>query len=271
MLPTSDALEGLLTRAKELSRELNRRGTIQRAPPALKTEAGIIAREWLSVSPVLREAGICDPAKLDQYDGDMGELLEASTLDSRASALRNKLRAFVEGASGAVVVPLIRRAGSSEQLLARQIKAAFTARLTASEAAYVDEATRCGTVDAFRAAIIMLWAAGIAHLHAVIESRGFPAFNQAVETTLTRRGHPFSIVKADAKVSSRPELQRSSDAPLLVVGMELFGYDLQVYQELARLLGQRNDAAHPGQSQPGGEDVKQFATKLNNNLFARMS
>ncbi len=271
MLPTSDALESLLTRAKQLSGALGKRGASQRIQPALKTEAGAIAREWLSVSPVLREAAICEGAKLDQYDADMQGLLAGSAVHSRASALRKKLKAFVEGASGAVVVPLIRRAGSSEQVLARQIEAAFTAPLTSGEATYVDEAARCVTVAAYRAAMIMLWAAGIAHLHTAIESRGFPAFIKAVDSTQTRKGHPFSIVKADAKVSSRPELQRLPDAALLVVSMELFGYDLQVYQELARLLGQRNDAAHPGQSQPGGQDVQQFAAKLNNNLFTMVS
>ncbi|MGH7519071.1 MAG: hypothetical protein ACREOC_16675 [Gemmatimonadales bacterium] len=127
------------------------------------------------------------------------------------------------------------------------------------------------TVQAYRAAIIMMWAAGVARLHAAIEARGFTAFNTAVDATVAKKKvHPFNIVKADAKVSSAPELQRTADAVLLVVGMDLFAYDLQVYQELARLLGQRNDSAHPGEAQPTGLDVQQFATKLNDYLFARV-
>ncbi len=131
----------------------------------------------------------------------------------------------------------------------------------------MDEAARCVTVEAYRAAIIMLWAAAVARIHAAVEAKGFAAFNAAATTTQAKKVHPFSIVRSDLMVKSSPDLQRIADGVVLVVGMELFGYDLQVYQELSRLLGQRNDSAHPGMAIPKALDVEQFAAKLNQYVF----
>jgi hypothetical protein len=113
----------------------------------------------------------------------------------------------------------------------------------------------------------MLWAAGVARMHRAIVNRGFNAFNSAIDACITKKGAPFNKVKESAKVSSLPELQRSRDADILIVGLELFGYDLQTFQELDRLLGTRNDAAHPGQFQPNALDVQQFAQKLSLHVF----
>jgi len=108
----------------------------------------------------------------------------------------------------------------------------------------------------------MLWAAAIARFHRAVINRGFDAYNKAVDSVTSKKGFPFNRVNAGAKLSSLPELQRSRDADLLIIGMELFQYDLQCYQELERMLGQRNDCAHPGMNSPGALDVNQFATKL---------
>jgi len=88
-----------------------------------------------------------------------------------------------------------------------------------------------------------------------------------LDATIGKKGAPFNRIKEGSKISSVAELQRSKDADLLLVGMELFGYDLQIYQELDRLLGTRNDSAHPGMAQPGVLDVRQFATKVNGYVF----
>jgi hypothetical protein len=117
---------------------------------------------------------------------------------------------------------------------------------------------------------MMLWAAGIARLHAAIMNKGFKTFNAAVDAAVARKSAPFHRIKDSAKISSLPELQRSKDADLLIVGMELFGYDLQIYQELDRLLGIRNDSAHPGMAKPTALDVQQFASKVSSYLFEKV-
>ena len=93
------------------------------------------------------------------------------------------------------------------------------------------------------------------------------AFNAAFDAAVAKRGQPFNRIKDGAKISSVAELQSSKDADLLIVGTGLFGYDLQIYQELDSLLGTCNDSAHPGMAQPGVLDVQQFANKVNSYVF----
>jgi hypothetical protein len=266
MLPSSDAIEALTFRAKAAEKALGRYATSQTFPPTLKTEVSEIAREWLRVSPAIRGVGICAPAQIASLDSSMQDIITKAAGASRASALRKPLKDFLNIAPKEVVVPLIQHAGSPRQVLARQISGAFTA-LAAEETAYVDEAARCVTVEAYRAAIIMLWAAGVSRIHSAIETKGFAAFNAALALTQSKKAHPYSIVRGDLTLKSTPDLQRIADGVILVIGMDLFGYDLQVFQELNRLLGQRNDSAHPGMVMPKALDVEQFASKLNQYVF----
>jgi hypothetical protein len=269
MLPSSDEVEALVARAKACERSLGKLGSSQNIPGATKTEALAVAREWLRVSPQVRSSGICSAAQLSLLDQGMQGIVAKAATASRASALRKGLREFAAQAPHDVVIPLIQHAGNPRQVLARQVSAAFSG-LSQEELAYIDEAARCVTVEAYRAAMIMLWASGVSRIHTAVVTKGFAAFNSALTLTQAKKTHPYSIVKGDLAIKSPPDLQRIADGPLLVIGMELFGYDLQVYQELARLLGQRNDSAHPGMASPKALDVAQFAAKLNQYVFQRL-
>jgi len=267
MLPSSDDIEALHARVKQATVTLRKIGGAEITKTDTKSALAAIAREWLKLSPLLRHSSVCDATVLDSYDEDMQALLSGTTTRARASAQRKRLERFVEKAFDQIIVPLIQLEGSPRQVAARQIQAAFPSTLEPEEAVYIEEAARCLTVQAFRAAIIMLWAAGVARMHRAIVNRGFNAFNSAIDLCIAKKGAPFSKIKESAKISSLPELQRSRDADVLIVGLELFGYDLQTFQELDRLLGTRNDAAHPGQFQPNGLDVQQFAQKLSVHIF----
>jgi hypothetical protein len=272
MLQTSDDIEALHAKLADIDSELKKLGQSE-VPQgdATKSAAAVVAREWLKHSRSLREAGICDAKVLTAIDAEMQEVLETLRTRVRASALRSKWKTFLASAISAVVVPLIQHEGSPRQVASRQLLAEFgTAELSPDEKGYVDEAARCVSAQCPRAAMIMLWAAGIARFHSAIARRGFDAFNKAFETSRKRQGFPFARLRDSASVSGFPELQRSKDFDLLVVGMELFQYDLQVFQELDRLLGQRNSAAHPGMGQPTILDVQQFARKITAYIFMKV-
>jgi hypothetical protein len=266
----SDDVEVLYGRAKSLSAELKRLRGAEVTKADLKNELAGLAREWLRLSPVVRELAVCRPERIEVFDQRMKELLTSTTTRARATALSAKLSDFIDSAFDDVVIPLIQFEGSPRQVAARQIQSIFSSSLFSDEAQYIEEAARCVTVQCHRAAVIMLWAAGVARLHAAVTKCGFDAYNRAVDAVMSKKGAPFNRVKDGAKISSLPELQRSRDADVLLVGMELFGYDLQVFQELDRLLGARNDAAHPGMAQPGALDIQQFASKLKTLIFDRI-
>lgn len=267
MLPKSDDLEELYRRAKASATTLGKMGGNEVKKQSIKDELADIARSWLKISPIIREAGCCKSDHIQQYDQDMTDLLSSTTQRARASALKKKLRPFVDGFVDSIIVPVIQIEGSPRHVAARQVQEAFEGALSTEEIGYVEEAARCVTIEGYRAAIIMLWAAAIARLHRAVQNRGFAIYNDAIDSIVARKGAPFNRIKPGAKLTSFPELQRSRDADLLIVGMEVFGYDLQCYQELDRLLGQRNDCAHPGMNHPGALDVQQFATKVRRFVF----
>ena len=267
MLPSSDELEALHARVKQVAGVLKKAGSAEVTKMSTKETLAGIARDWLKMSPSLRQSNMCEGTALDAYDQDMQALLSGTTTRARGSALRKRLTRFSTKAVDEVIVPLIQFEGSPRQVAARQVQAAFLNSLEPEENIHIEDVSRCLTVQAFRAAIIMLWAAGVARIHRAIVNRGFNAFNSAIDSCVTKKGVPFNKIKESAKISSLPELQRSRGADVLIVGLELFGYDLQTFQELDRLLGTRNDAAHPGQFQPNALDVQQFAQKISLHVF----
>jgi hypothetical protein len=200
----------------------------------------------------------------------MGEVLASTKQRSRASAYRQRLRPFVVGFLDAVVIPLMRFEGSPGQVAARRISSALEDLLRPEEVPYIEEAARCSSVHCHRGAIVLLWAAAIARLHTSIQSIGFAAFNTAATAASAKKGPPYNRITKGLAVQSLAELQRTRDFDIIAVGVELWSLDLQTFEELDRLLGTRNSAAHPGMFQPGALDVQQFAEKLRRNLFERI-
>ena len=263
---SSDQLEALGDRIRKLDGSLSKlKGAEVRAASVI-TEAASVAREWIRHSQQLRERGVFSLPTLEKYDSSMSELLNATKARTRASSYKKKLATFLSAFNDEIVIPTIKHEGSPEQAAARQLYALLAPHLTPDESAYVEEAARCATMRCYRAALVLLWAAGIARIHNAVERVGFDAYNKALKAAAAKKGYPFAKL-SQAEITSQPELQKTRDFDLLIVGMGLWGYDLQVFQELERLLEIRNSAAHPGMFQPSPLDVQQFATKLDDYVF----
>jgi len=267
MLPDSDALEALHERIRAVLRQLNACGSSRVTELTTLSELGAIAKEWLRTSASLRAVPNVNTANIDEIDSLMNSVLTKTTGRSRASNYYSSLDQVNKRFIPEVLVPLIKAEGSPDQVSARQLHTLLAPHLLPEEVHYVDEASRCLTLQCFRAAIIMLWSAAIARLHRAIETLGFAAFNAASAAASSRGGGPFNRLTKSLSITSLPELQRTRDFDIIVIGMELWKYDLQTFQELDRLLGTRNDSAHPGTLQPTALDVQQFATKLQAYIF----
>src|SRR5206468_9134209 len=83
-------------------------------------------------------------------------------------------------------------------------------------------------------------------------SARLPRVQHSPRHSAKRKGHPYTVVQRQEPIASLPELQHVADFVILVVGMDLWGYDRQAFAELAALLQTRNNAAHPGMATPGG-------------------
>jgi hypothetical protein len=251
------ALDGTLARLK--SAEITKAETI--------SLIAALAKEWLRLSPSLKMGTEGFLPSLDPYDAAMTEVLAATRQRSRASAYRARFKLFGVGFIDAVVVPLMRFEGSPAQAAARQLEALLAPSVTDEELQYVQEAARCSSVHCHRAAIILLWAAAIARLHTKIQAAGFGAFNAAAASASAKKGPPYNRITKSLFIGSVAELQRLRDFDVLGVGLEMWNFDLQGFEEQDRLLGVRNSAAHPGMFAPTALDVRQFAEKLRRYVF----
>jgi len=266
MTPPSDKLEAFFERLHALDAELSKlKGAeVRRAETVGEIKA--VSREWLRLSEALRSADALPQDNLNGVDTPLREILQATNARTRSTAYRKKLAPVLSSFTDRIVVPVIRFEGSPAQVAARQLINEFTGKVGADEQAYLEEAGRCLGSKCNRASIILLWAAGMARVHGAIEKLGFNAYNAALSKAAPKKGFPYNKV-SNSPISSMPELQRSRDFDLLVVGMDLWNYDLQIFEELDRLLGTRNSAAHPGMLKPLALDVQQFASKLRQYVF----
>ncbi len=262
----SDELEHYGDTLRDLDKELTKLKKTEVRDTAILDLTASLARQWIQFSTHLRELNIVSSDVLAPYDEAMAETLNSTKKRSRASTLRKHLTAFQNHYNDEIVIPAIKYEGSPDQAAARQISGTLSSNLNPEEASYIEEAVRCASTRCYRATIILLWSAAVARFHTAIEKAGFDAYNSALQACASKKGPPFNKLQK-AEISSLAELQRMRDFDLLVAGMDLWGYDLQAFQELERLLSVRNTAAHPGMYMPTALDIQQFVSKLDVLVF----
>jgi len=270
MIPESDELEAYFEELKDLQSRLIRLGNKEITRIDLKRRLSEASKSWFRFSTGLHNSDVLDDDSLNMIDSNFQGILESTSIRSRASTYRQKLEPVISCFLGKVIVPIIQEAGNPARVIARQINAAVTNYVSSEELIYINEATNCLIAGCNRAAIMMLWSAAIARLHSTIEKIGFNAYNLAVTSVVSKQGNPYNRVSKSPQISSLPELQRIRDFDIIVVGMELWKYDLQIFQELDRLLGLRNDVSHPGMLDPSALDVQQYAMKLNTIIWSHI-
>jgi hypothetical protein len=265
----SGELEAFYDRLKYADDKLIKSGSKEIKRADAISELYELARDWLRICSILQASDVVDVEVLREFDEQMIQLRRATESRTRASAYRKILAPLMSEFFERVTVPVIRFEASPAQVAGRELLGILSGQITSAEANYIDEAARCLTLRCHRAAIVMLWAAAIARLHNEIEQMSFTSYNLALAATVAKKTSPFKHVY-NTPISSVAELQKIRDFDILVIGMELWKYDNQTFEELERLLGTRNSAAHPGMSNPIALDVLQFARKLNDFIFAKI-
>jgi hypothetical protein len=267
MLPSSESLEEFLDRVRSMNEALTKLRGAEVTDGKLIERLSTAAKDWLRMSQQLRGIDLAIAAVVETYDKAATELLNSTKARTRASSYQKKLNVMTEKFFDRVIVPMIKFEGSPAQVAARQIQSIFSGAISPEEEPYIEEAGRCTSVHCHRAALVLLWAAAMARFHTTIQRAGFNAFNIAQTTTVSKKGSPYNKVRSSGDVTSLADLQKIPDFTILVVGIELWKYDLQAFEELERLLGVRNSAAHPGMFVPNALEVQQFSIKLRRFVF----
>lgn len=260
----SEELESFGERVSKLYSELDGAG-FARIEQIQKL--GYAARDWFKLAAALKEQSEGFLTAVHRYEEAMAAVLKATKVRTRTPVFRRHLEPFKTSFMDDIVVPLMKHEGSPSQAAARQVESLFTGLLTPEEQVYVSEAARCSAVKCYRAAIVMLWAAAVARLHGDIQRVGFIAYNKAAADSVKKTGQPYNRITKLINITSLADLQLGRDFDLIAVGIELWKYDIQTFDELNRCLNTRNSAAHPGSFEPNSLDVHQFADKLKRHLF----
>lgn len=271
MVPSSEEVEGFSTRLTALRGAIEQRGNVElRANNPVLRQLATLAKEWIMLAQRLRPSGLIAADTMSECDQHMGELFGgAGKARRRSGYYLTRLRAVERRFTTGVVIPVVRHEGDPRQVATRQLRADLAPHVTSQEATYSEEALQCVAEACNRAAIVLLWAAGITRMHNSIEASGFTPFNNALTAIGARKAaYPYSSVRERGPITTRPELQRVADFVILVAGMDVWKYDGQAFSELAALLQTRNNAAHPGMGTPGLLDVQYFASKLIDRVFA---
>ena len=265
MTPSSEELEAFHDRACKLYERLGPSRNFVGATqlPGLADAA----RDWLKISSALKETVEGMAPALHNFDQAMADVLKATKQRTRTNVYRKYLEPFKKQFMDALVLPLMMYEGSPSQTAARQLEGVFTGLVSSEEEQYISEAARCSSVKCHRAAIVMLWAAAIARLHAEIQKVGFNDYNAAAALSVKKKGAPYNRIQNGINVSSQADLQLGRDFDVIAVGIELWKYDSQSFEELNRCLNIRNTAAHPGSFEPTSLDVRQFAEKIKRFVF----
>lgn len=264
MEATTENLEDFHQRVLKLLATLNKE---REANTEEVNQLSSLGREWMKLSAELRDEVDGLLPSLSDFDTAMEGVLKYSKQRTRLSTYRRAILPFKDSFMDAIVLPMMRHEGSPAQAAARRIVALFDGVASLDEEIYILEAARCCAAKCHRAAIVMLWAAVVARLHGAVQIAGFKAFNEAAQIVTKKTGQPYARATKNISFSSPADLQLSRDFDLLVVGIELWKYDIQAFDELHRMLAVRNSAAHPGSYAPTTTDVRQFAEQVRKCAF----
>jgi hypothetical protein len=113
---------------------------------------------------------------------------------------------------------------------------------------YLEEAIKCLSVGALRAAVVFLWAGAVRHLQQECMSLG------AAEVDAAVRKHEPKV----RKIQSLDDLAYVKESVLLLAAQELGIFDRNQRSTLSEALSLRNRAGHPGKYRPGEKKVSSF-------------
>ncbi len=136
-------------------------------------------------------------------------------------------------------------------------------RAPASYRPYLEEAIDCYEANAYRGAVLMVWAATIDHLYSVIDGHrgGFKSM-QAANKTRFETAHNYR------KIGKKNDLLYVSDANFFLLCEDAGVFNKNARSVLDDALKTRNRCGHPTGYAVGREEVVIFIERLINNFIS---
>ncbi len=124
----------------------------------------------------------------------------------------------------------------------------------------LDEAARCYKVKAYRAAVVMVWAVTMSHMHAYVFTNQLSAFNAAISRDSGKK------LKSVGKIDDFGEMKEIKFIELLRAADIVTNDVRQILDEKLRI---RNSAAHPSKTHLKESKAVEFGHDLLDNVILK--
>lgn len=136
-----------------------------------------------------------------------------------------------------------------------------------AERVFLEEAIKCFSVEAFRAAIVMAWNLAYDHVCTYVLARHLDAFNRQWPVSLPKH-HEKARIKQVTKMDDFSEFKESEVIQVCKAAAIVPG---EVAKVLSAKLDRRNTAAHPSDVVVTALTAEEFISDLGNNVVLKLA
>lgn len=242
-----EQLELFLSSLAELQEVIKKNKSAFISRSALKNQAKNCCKFWLGkLSTQMRGDGFIDDQILNTIDEKFEKLLDLAENNNRKNSYKTLLSILSKEIQKTVLVPLIKRARTTQNPLAATILSKIYSSISSDdEKKYFEEAARAASSECYKAATVMVWCAVIDRLHKVVEKLGLNNFNKESKKLKARKTGHYKYFSKEFNLVQTNELQEVFDKDLITVLSAMVNLDLNELKAIIYLFDIRNHCAHP--------------------------
>lgn len=242
-----EQLERFLSSLAELQEATKKNKSAFISRSALRNQVTACCKSWLSkLSTQIRGDGFIDDQILNSIDEKFEKLLELAGSNNRKNSYASLLNILPKDIQKGVLVPLIKKAKTTQNPLATAILAKIYSNLSfEDEKKYFEEAARAASAECYKAATVMVWCAAIDRLRKIVDGLGLKNFNKKSKELKARKTGYYKHFSKEFNLIQTNELPEVFDRDLITVLSAMVNLDLNELKAILHLFDVRNHCAHP--------------------------
>jgi len=202
-----EQLERFLSSLVELQEALKKNKSDFVSRSTLRDQVKTCCKFWLGkLSTQIRGEGLIDDQIINSIDEKLERLLELTASNNRKKSYSNLLNILPKEIQKEVLVPIIKKAKTSQNPLASAILLKIYSNLSSEdEKKYFEEAARAAANECYKAATVMVWCAVIDRLRRVVEGLGLKEFNKTSKQLKTRKAGYYKYFSKEFNLTQTNE------------------------------------------------------------------
>lgn len=242
-----EQLERFLSSLSELQEAIKKNKSDFVSRSTLRDQVTTCCKYWLGkLSTQIRGEGLIDDQVVNSIDEKFEKLLELATSNNRKKSYSSLLSILPKEIQKEVLVPIIKKAKTSQNPLAAAILSKIYSSLSSEdEKKYFEEAARAASNECYKAATVMVWCAAVDRLRKVVEDLGLKSFNKTSKQLKARKSGYYKHFSKEFSLTQTNELPEVFDKDLITVLSAMVNLDLNELKAILHLFDVRNHCAHP--------------------------